>query len=59
MGTRICQGGCIYMQMDAQTRMTEATFVFMTPSDPGDFAMLMSRLAAGIEVIIEVEDDDD
>ena len=47
------------MQMDAQTRMTEATFVFMTPSDPGDFAMLMSRLAAGIEVIIEVEDEDD
>jgi hypothetical protein len=59
MGTRICQGGCIYMQMDAQTRMTEATFVFMTPSDPDDFSMLMSRLASGIEVIIEVEDEDD
>ena len=47
------------MEVDAQTRMTEATFVFMTPNDPEDFANLMSRLAAGIEVIIEVEDEDD
>jgi len=59
MGTRICQGGCIHMEVDAQTRMTEATFVFMTPNDPEDFANLMSRLAAGIEVLIEVEDEDD
>jgi hypothetical protein len=59
MGTRICQGGCIHMEVDAQTRMTEATFVFMTPSDPDDFANLMARLAGGIEVIVEVEDEDD
>ena len=59
MGTRICQCGCIHMEVDAQTRMTEATFVFMTPSDPDDFANLMARLAGGIEVIVEVEDEDD
>jgi hypothetical protein len=47
------------MEVDAQTRMTEATFVFMTPTDPEDFAALMARLAGGIEVIIEVEDEDD
>ena len=47
------------MEVDSQTRMTEATFVFMTPSDPDDFSMLMARLASGIEVIIEVEDEDD
>ena len=59
MGTRICQGGFIHMEVDAQTRMTEATFVFMTPSDPDDLANLVARLAGGIEVIVEVEDEDD
>jgi hypothetical protein len=39
--------------------MTSATFTFMTPTDPVDFGALMTRLAAGIEVMIEVEDDDD
>jgi hypothetical protein len=47
------------MEVDAQTHMTEATFVFMTPTDPDDFANLMARLASGMEVIIEVEDEDD
>ena len=47
------------MEVDAQTRMTVATFVFMTSSDPDDFSMLMVRLASGIEVIIEVEDEYD
>ena len=53
MGTRICQGGCTHMEVDATSRLTEATFVFMTPTDPDDFASLMARLASGIEVIIE------
>jgi hypothetical protein len=39
--------------------MTSATFTFLTPTDPVDFGALMTRLAAGIEVMIEVEDDDD
>jgi len=30
----------------------------MTPQDPEDFAGLMVRLASGIEVMIEVEDDE-
>ena len=47
------------MEVDATSRLTEATFVFMTPTDPDDFASLMARLASGIEVIIEVEDEDD
>ena len=46
------------MEVDAESRMTEATFAFMTPQDPEDFAALMMRLASGIEVMIEVDDDD-
>lgn len=46
------------MEVDAESRMTQATFAFMTPQDPEDFASLMMRLASGIEVMIEVDDDD-
>lgn len=45
MGTRISPGFCTHMEVDAETRMTEATFAFMTPQDPTDFAALMARLA--------------
>jgi len=31
----------------------------MTPQDPVDFGALMTRLASGIEVMIEVEDEDE
>ena len=58
MGTRISPGFCTHMEVDAESRVTEATFAFMTPQDPEDFASLMMRLASGIEVIIEVDDDD-
>ena len=58
MGTRISPGFCTHMEVDAESRMTEATFAFMTPQDPTDFAALMARLASGIEVMIEVDDDD-
>lgn len=58
MGTRISPGFCTHMEVDAESRMTEATFAFMTPQDPADFAALMARLASGIEVMIEVDDDD-
>jgi hypothetical protein len=47
------------MEVDAETRMTTATFTFLTPTDPGDFGALMTRLASGVEVMIEVEDEDD
>ena len=59
MGTRICPGGCTHMEVDAETRTTTATFTFLTPTDPGDFGALMTRLASGVEVMIEVEDEDD
>ena len=59
MGTRIVPGFCTHIDVDAESRMTEASFAFMTPTDPEDFAGLMVRLAAGVEVIISVEDDDD
>ena len=59
MGTRIGPGFCTHIEVDAESRMTEASFAFMTPTDPEDFAGLMVRLAAGVEVIISVEDDDD
>ena len=59
MGTRICPGGCTHMEVDAETRMTTATFTFLTPTDPDDFGALMTRLAGGVEVMIEVEDEDD
>lgn len=58
MGTRISPGFCTHIEVDAESRMTEATFAFMTPQDPEDFASLMMRLASGIEVIIQVDDDD-
>lgn len=58
MGTRISPGFCTHMEVDAESRVTEATFAFMTPQDPEDFASLMMRLASGIEVIIQVDDDD-
>jgi hypothetical protein len=44
--------------VDSESRTTEASFAFMTPQDPEDFAGLMVRLASGIEVMIEVEDED-
>lgn len=59
MGTRIVPGFCTHIEVDAESRMTEASFAFMTPTDPEDFAGLMVRLSAGVEVIISVEDDDD
>jgi hypothetical protein len=59
MGTRIVPGFCTHIEVGAESRMTEASFAFMTPTDPEDFAGLMVRLAAGVEVIISVEDDDD
>lgn len=59
MGTRIVPGFCTHIEVDAESRMTEASFAFMTPTDPEDFAGLMVRLAAGVEVMISVEDDDD
>jgi len=59
MGTRIIPGFCTHLEVDAETRMTSASFSFMTPQDPIDFGALMTRLGSGIEVMIEVEDDDD
>lgn len=59
MGTRIIPGGCTHIEVSAETRMTEATFVFPTPQDYQDFGYLMARLASGIEVMIEVEDKND
>ena len=59
MGTRIVPGYCTHMEVDAESRMTKATFNFMTPNDVEDFAGLMVRLASGIEVMISVEDDGD
>ena len=59
MGTRIVPGFCTHIEVDAESRMTEASFAFMTPTDTEDFAGLMVRLAAGVEVMISVEDDDD
>ena len=59
MGTRIVTGFCTHLEVDSESRTTEALFAFMTPQDPEDFANLMVRLASGIEVMIEVEDEDD
>lgn len=59
MGTRIVPGYCKHIEVDADNHATVATFAFMTPIEPEDFAGLMVRLASGIEVMISVEDDDD
>ena len=59
MGTRIVTGFCTHLEVDSESLTTEASFAFMTPQDPEDFAGLMVRLASGIEVMIEVEDEDD
>lgn len=59
MGTRIVPGFCTHIEVDAENRTTEASFAFMTPQDPEDFAGLMVRLAGGVEVIINVDDGED
>tara|TARA_R100001198_G_scaffold50489_4_gene28217 strand:- start:8408 stop:8587 length:180 start_codon:yes stop_codon:yes gene_type:complete len=59
VGTRIITGFCTHLEVDSESRTTEASFAFMTPQDPEDFAGMMVRLASGIEVMIEVEDEDD
>lgn len=62
MGVRIIPGYSTHLEVDADTRMTQATFVFPTPQDPDDFGNLMTRLASGVEVMIETDDgeeDDD
>jgi len=56
MGVRIIPGYSTHLEVDADTRMTQATFLFPTPQDPDDFDNLMARLASGIEVMIEVDD---
>lgn len=56
MGTRIVTGFCTHLEVDAESRTTSASFAFMTPQDPMDFGALMTRLASGIEIIIEVDD---
>lgn len=58
-------GGTTYIEVDAETGRTEATFTFKTPNDPDLFAGFMRNLAIGVELLIEVpedveeEDDDD
>ena len=59
MGTRIVQGFCTHLEVEADTRTTEVSFVFPTPQDPVKFGALMTRLASGIEVLIDSDDDDD
>jgi hypothetical protein len=59
MGTRIVQGFCTRLEVEADTRTTEVSFVFPTPQDPVKFGALMTRLASGIEVLIDSDDDDD
>ena len=56
MGVRIIPGYSTHLEVNAETRMTEATFVFPTPQDAYDFGNLMARLASGIEVMIETDD---
>ena len=58
MGTRIVQGQCNHLESDADSRLTEATFIFF-PQDPMEFGALMTRLASGIEVLIDSDDEDD
>ena len=57
MGTRIVPGFCTHLEVDAESRTTGASFAFMTPQDPDEIGALMARLASGIEVMVEVEDD--
>lgn len=59
MGTRIVQGQCNHLESDADSRLTEATFTFFTPQDPMEFGALMTRLASGIEVLIDSDEEDD
>jgi hypothetical protein len=59
MGARIVQGFCTHLEVEAESRTTEASFVFPTPPDPIEFGALMTRLASGIEVLIDSDEDDD
>jgi hypothetical protein len=59
------QGYPTYIEVDAETGRTEATFNFKTPKDADIFAVFMRNLFTGIEILVDVdevdeeEDDDD
>ena len=45
-----------YIEVDAETGRTEATFSFKTPSDAALFAGFMGNIFGGVEVLVDVDD---
>lgn len=57
MSIHTLQGYPTYIEVDAETGRTEATFNFKTPSDADLFAVFMRNLFTGVEILVDVDDD--
>jgi hypothetical protein len=51
------QGYPTYIEVDADTGMTEVTFTFKTPREAPLFAGFMGNVFTGVEVLVDVDGD--
>ena len=59
MAIQTINGNCIHIEVDAEEGITNATFVFKTPSLPETLGGFITMLAHGIEVLVPLPDPDD
>lgn len=59
MAIQTINGGCVYVEIDAEDGLTQATFAFKTPSNPEILGGFITMLAHGIEVLVPIADPDD
>lgn len=58
MAAEIATGHLTHLEIDAEEGTTTATLVFPTPDTAYNIASLVHRLVDGIEVLVNVEEDD-
>jgi hypothetical protein len=51
------QGYPTYIEVDADTGLTEVTFTFKTPREAPLFAGFMGNVFTGVEVLVDVDGD--
>lgn len=59
MAIQTVNGGCVYIEIDAEDGLTHATFAFKTPSNPEIIGGFVTMLTQGIEVLVPIADPDD
>lgn len=52
-------GTSTYIEVDAETGQTEATFTFRTPREADTFSAFMGAIFRGVELIVESPDDEE